>query len=137
MSSLQPRYKTLSPLVPDLKPEDMLHVTRGIYCPVSVLYGSPHIHTHNGVYVARSLSLQSKGECGIVYVSCPYCVLDKSLMPNKKKGEGLASIVAGSENMAYPWVAYTREGFPGIMKAAAEQDKASPVNVTKANGKGK
>lgn len=125
MGSLQSRHKSLSLLVPDVLLEDMVHVIGGVYCPVSVLYGNPGIHTSNGVYLARRLtsvtgdSLELE-ECKVVYVSCSHCVVDKTLLlpkedENKKR---LADIVAGGEHMQYPWVAYTPGNYPRIVEAA-------------------
>jgi hypothetical protein len=120
MGSLRDRHKALIKKIPDassVRLEDMMHVIGGFYCPVSVLYGNPAVHTSNGGYVAKTSSMDK------VYVSCPFCVFDKKLMQK----EPLVDLVPGTENSKHPWAVYTREGYPRITQAALE---ASSKNYT-------
>lgn len=131
MGSLQQRFKTLSRLVPDVQPEDMVHVIGGVFCPVSVLYGNPGVHTSNGVYVARRLSLD------VVYASCAHCVLNKGKKGLEEEENGRpflgVEILVGSEDMQYPWVAYTRENYPRIINASlANTPPSSRTHTTTA-----
>jgi hypothetical protein len=132
MGSLQLRYKTLSQLVPDVQPEDMVHVIGGVFCPVSVLHGNPGVHTSNGVYVARRLSLD------VVYASCAHCVLSKGKKRLEEvEGNGRpflgVEILVGSEDMQYPWVAYTRENYPRIITASLANAPSSRTHTTAQN----
>lgn len=134
MGSLQSRYKSLLPLVPDALPEDMVHVIGGVYCPVSVLYGNPSMHTSNGVYLARRLVSRSGDGWEVVYASCAHCVYDKTLaLP--KDSDRLAEIVPGGEDMQYPWVAYTPLGYPRIIMAAAANTRSHTHTATKSNAR--
>lgn len=130
MPCLQAKYKLLSRNVPEVKPEDMVHVVGGIYCPISVLFGRPSVHTSNGVFAARENP--ETEECGVVYASCPKCLFDKSLI-EKGKGKGkeaqLVEIVPGTEDYQNPWVAYTSENYTRIAEAA-EKNRTHPAKHT-------
>lgn len=129
MPCLQSKYKQLSKhMNPDqVKQEDMVHVIRGIYCPVSVLYGRPSVHSSNGVFAARDITRVAPGEeCGVVYASCPNCVFDKSLSKEEEGGEQLVEMVHGTEDSQNPWVIYTRENYSRIAEAA-ERTRTHPA----------
>ena len=120
MPCLQRVHKRLLQSVPDVKKEDMVHVVGGIYCPVSVLCGHPSVHSSNGVFAARKVTRMSpEEECGVVYASCPHCMLDKSLVARVGKGPKLVEMVTGTEDSQHPWVVYTQENYARIAEVAA------------------
>jgi hypothetical protein len=138
MPSLQHKHKVLSHKVPDVKVEDMLHVIGGIYCPVSVLYGHPSVHSSNGVYAARDIAKVGSGEeCDVVYASCPNCVMDKSLVSTRGgKDVQLVEMVQGTEDSQHPWVVYTRANYDRIAEAAAKS-RTHPAKIPKTASKSK
>ena len=115
MDSLKNRHKSLSRYIPEVGLEGMMHVIGGFYCPVSVLYGNPYVHTSNGGYAAKTLDGKT------VYVSCPYCVFEKTMVDSQETLMDM--VVPGTEDSRYPWVMYTEENYQKIMKA----DKTSGV----------
>lgn len=128
MDSLRERHKTLSKHIPGIRLEDMMHVIGGFYCPVSVLYGNPYVHTSNGGYAAKTV------DGGQVYVSCPYCVFEKSLMMKSEslEEEKMISVVPGTEDSRHPWVVYTRENYQKIMMMeTAAKTHTHPANNNK------
>jgi hypothetical protein len=125
MGSLQSRHKSLSQLVPSVCLRDMVHVIGGVICPVSALFGNPGVHTNNGVYVARRLpplpgDNHGGDVVGPVYASCAHCVFDKAAWRRHTQlvEDRLVEIVAGGEDMKYPWVVYTRDNYPLIIATA-------------------
>ena len=130
MESIADRYKALNKYVSGVRVEDVVHVVGGFPCPVMTLYGSPHVHTSNGGYVAIP---QGGGDDGskLVYVMCPFCVLEKSMVVKGK--DALVDIVAGMENSSYPWVVYTEEGYPRIMAKQLETRAKAQTHPAKKN----
>lgn len=115
----------------------MLHVIGGIYCPVSVLYGNPSVHSSNGVFAARNIArVGSEEECDVVYASCPNCVLDKSLATGTRGGKDaqLVEMVPGTEDSQHPWVAYTRGNYARIAEAAAKT-RTHPAKIPKTSSR--
>lgn len=129
MGSIADRYKSLNRYVSGVRVEDVMHVVGGFPCPVMTLYGSPHVHTSNGVYVA----IPQGGDDGskLVYVMCPFCVFEKSMVVKGK--DALVGIVPGMENSAYPWVVYTEEGYPRIMEKQLETRPKAQTHPAKKN----
>lgn len=128
MDSIKSRYEALNKHVSGVRLEDVMHVVGGYPCPVMTLYGNPHTHKSNGGYVAIPHDKE-----GVVYAMCAFCMFDRSLM--KKGKEVLVDIVDGMENSAYPWVIFTEEGYPRIIREQAQTAAKTHTHPAKRNKK--
>lgn len=103
MPSLENRYNALKKWIPELKKEQMAHVSGGyIYCPCMALAGKKIVHSSNGTYVAVM------GD--VLYANCSdmSCTWNE-VAENQEDHEML--LVKGTESFGHPWVRYTEDNY--------------------------
>ena len=107
MPSLGSRYNALQKWIPELKMENMAHVSGGyIPCPCMALSGKKVVHSSNGTYVAVV------GD--VMYANCSdmSCTWrNHAEDSHNDKEEETQLLVKGTEKFGHPWVRYTEDNY--------------------------
>ncbi len=106
MPSLESRYNGLKKWIPELKMENMAHVSGGhILCPCMALTGKKVVHSSNGTYVAVL------GD--VMYANCSdmSCTWRKTGGSEGKEESESSLLVEGTERFGHPWVRYTEDNY--------------------------
>lgn len=103
MQSLNYIHKTLSSLVPGIKRQKTVHISRTIFCPSLACKGIIHVHEGNGTFVA----LDDKEETLYTRCSDRLCVCSEE---DTKKG--YMDVIKNSGPR--PWVKLTEEALEDI-----------------------
>ena len=102
MPSLEGRYTGLKRWIPEVKKENMAHISGGcVICPCMALSGKKIVHASNGTFVALV------GD--VVYANCS----DRSCTWRKTEDADMDEelLVEGSAVSGHPWVKYTEDNY--------------------------
>jgi hypothetical protein len=115
MPSLESRYNGLKKWIPELKMENMAHVSGGhIFCPCMALAGKKVVHSSNGTYVAvlgdvmyancSDMSCTWRSSSGVE----DRCGTEED---PESGGETMMLLVKGTERFGHPWARYTEDNY--------------------------